>query len=157
MNKEFKKLLKYCEDNDIKVVFTDSEILKDYAAQNPEAARVMGFPDIDNNPTTQEIEIDKTQPEAIQFQNLKHELIEMRLMRSGMQYWPSHEIALKKEHEPFDFSQPIPQINMVRVGGYDNKYRQMPSPFEEQKPAKKGWHRRFFKPKAGIMSNKQGG
>jgi len=115
MDKEFTKLLKYCENNGLKIVFTDSRVLKDYSAMNPEAAKVMGFPDIDNNPKTKEILIDKTLPEETQINNLKHELIEMRLMNNGMEYWPAHEIALSEEKQPFDFTVPM-AIPMVKSG-----------------------------------------
>lgn len=148
MKQEMRKLIKYCENNDIKVVFTDSSVLHDYAAQNPEAAKVMGFPDIDNNTETKEILIDKTLPKETQITNLRHELIEMRLMRGGVQYWAAHEVALAKEKEPFDFSQPMCQeMNMVKVGKYDNKGQQ--SPALTKKP--KGWHRWFGKSSKGIV------
>jgi hypothetical protein len=151
MKNELKQLLKYCKDNDIKVVFTDSTILKDYAAQNPEAARVMGFPDIDNDTKTKEILIDKEMPEETQIANLKHELIEFRLMRNGMPYWDAHLISLRKEKEPFDFSQPMCQeINMVRVGNYDNRGF---APMEKPKKAR-GWRRWFTKSNKGIVRGK---
>ena len=128
VNKELKKLLKYCENNNIKVIFTDSGILHDYGAMNPEAAKTMGFPDIDNNPETKEILIDKTLPKETQIANLKHELIEMRLKQDGMEYWQAHLEALRREEDPFDFSQPMntKEINIIPVdyGG-------------------KRWHRRF--------------
>lgn len=136
MNKEFKKLLKYCKDNDIKVVFTDSEILRDYSAMNPEAAKVMGFPDFDNNPGTKEILIDETLPEETQVQNLKHELIEMRLMRSGMAYWDSHVISLAREKQPFNFSRPMSikqKVNMIPV----EEHRWEHEESEKQKSKKK--------------------
>ncbi len=129
---ELKDLLKYCKDNDIKVIFTDSEILKDYSAMNPEAARAMGFPDIDRNPETKEIEIDKREPKETQVKDLKHELVEMRLMRSGLSYWASHVEALKREKEPFDF-EPMPEATKtvsIEVRMPDNK------------PEKRSWWRR---------------
>ena len=148
VNKELKKLLKYCENNNIKVIFTDSGILHDYGAMNPEAAKTMGFPDVDNNLGTKEILIDKTQPKETQIANLKHELIEMRLMRGGVQYWPAHEVALVKEKEPFDFSQPMcREMNMVKVGNYDNRDS---APAEKPKKVR-GWHRWFGKSNKGIM------
>lgn len=114
MDKEFKELLKYCKGNGIKVVFTDSKILRDYGAMNPEAAKAMGFPDIDGNKKTKEILIDKTLPEETQIQNLKHELIEMRLMENGMEYWPAHLIALKAEKRSFNFDMAMPAIESKR-------------------------------------------
>ena len=137
MDKELKQLLKYCKDNDIKVVFTDSTILTDYAALNPEAAKVMGFPDIDNNPRTKEILIDETLPEEAQTQNLKHELIEMRLMQNGMEYWDAHTIALAREKQPFNFSRPMSvkqEINTIPV----EEHRWGHEESEKQKPKKKG-------------------
>lgn len=107
MVKELDKLVKYAEDNGLSVVFTDSEVLKDYAAMNPEAARAMGFPDYDSNTDTKEILIDKKVPEAEQVKNLKHELIEMRLMKEGMEYWDAHTISLRDEDKPFDYSKSI--------------------------------------------------
>ena len=151
MNKELKQLLKYCKNNNIKVVFTDSETLHDYGAINPEAARVMGFPDIDRNLETKEILIDKTLPKETQIANLKHELIEMRLMRNGMAYWDAHTISLVREKQPFDFSQPMyREMNMVRVGGYDNR-----GSVSTEKPKKvRGWRRWFSKPKKGIVKGR---
>jgi hypothetical protein len=127
MNKELNELLKYCEDNNIKVVFTDSKVLADYGAMNPEAAKAMGFPDIDNDTKTKEIEIDKTLPEETQTQNLKHELIEMALMQGGMEYWQAHTIALKGEAAPFKDWQKF-QVRAVNL----------PS----NKPEKRSWWRR---------------
>lgn len=108
MVEELGKLVKYAEDNGLSVVFTDSKILKDYAAMNPEAAKAMGFPDIDSKLETQEILVDKTVPEKEQIKNLKHELIELRLMREGSEYWSAHEISLRDEDKPFDYSKLIP-------------------------------------------------
>jgi len=153
MSKELKKLIKYCEDNHIKVVFTDSEVLKDYSAMNPEAAKAMGFPDIDGKSETKEIEIDKNLPEEMQVENLKHELIEMRLMRGGMQYWDAHTIALVREKEPFDFSQPMQQkVNVIEVGKYGEERERNPVSTDMQKPKRRRWVRRFQKfPSFGII------
>jgi hypothetical protein len=114
MDKELKQLLQYCKDNGIKVTFTDSKVLKDYAAMNPEAAAHLGFPKIRNN----EIEIDKTLPEGTQIKNLKHELIEWRLMESDLDYWPAHLIALKAENKPFDYSRPMFHAEPEQKGNF---------------------------------------
>ena len=100
---ELEKLVKYAKKQGIAVKFVDSKILKDYAGMNPEAAEAMGFPDYDGDKRTKEILIDRTLPEETQTRNLKHELVEMRLMQKGMKYWEAHEIALDKEKEPFDY------------------------------------------------------
>ena len=92
-DKEFEKLLKYCEENSIVVTFVDSRRLHDYAAMNPDAAKAMEFHHIKPN----EIEIDRTMPEETQCRNLKHELIELRLMNEGKGYWESHREALRGE------------------------------------------------------------
>lgn len=103
MQEELDKLVQYANNNDFRVVF-NSKVLKDYAGMNPEAARDIGFPDIDKDESTQEIIIDNSLPLETQVANLKHELVEVKLMRSGMQYWQAHELALKSEKEPFDYS-----------------------------------------------------
>ncbi len=107
MQNELNRLVQYCKDNGITVIFTDSKVLKDYAAMNPEAAKSMGFPDIDNKIETKEILIDKNVPEVEQVKNLKHELIEMKLMQEGLQYWDAHTIALRDEDRPFDYTQSV--------------------------------------------------
>jgi len=114
MEKELKQLLNYCKDNGIKVTFTDSKVLFDYAAMNPEAAAKLGYPKIRNN----EIEIDKTMPEETQIKNLKHELIEWRLMEADLDYWPAHLIALKAENKPFDYSQPMFHAEPEQKGNF---------------------------------------
>jgi hypothetical protein len=103
MQEELDKLVQYAESNGFKVVF-DSKVLKDYAGMNPEAARAIGFPDIDKDESTREIIIDNSLPLETQVANLKHELVEYKLMKQGMQYWQAHELALKSEKEPFDYS-----------------------------------------------------
>ena len=113
VNEELQKLIKYSNDNGIEVIFTDEKTLHDYAALNPEAARIFGFPDIDNKLETKEILIDKNVSEAEQVKNLKHELIEMRLMREGMEYWDAHTIALRDEVKPFDYSESMPSTEFT--------------------------------------------
>jgi len=93
MKKHFKDLLDWCKSKDIKVTFTDSRVLKDYAALNPAIAKKMGFKNIEKN----EILIDVELPEDTQFKNLIHELIEHELMQDGEPYWSAHQKALKAE------------------------------------------------------------
>ena len=107
MQEELNKLVQYANSNGYKVIF-NSKVLKDYAGMNPEAAKDIGFPDIDGNSKTQEIIIDDGLPLETQVANLKHELTEVKLMRQGMVYWQAHELALKSENEDFNYNAVIP-------------------------------------------------
>jgi hypothetical protein len=93
MTKHFEDLLAWCKSKGIKVTFTDSRRLKDYAGMNPAIAKKMGFTDIKKN----EILIDVELPEDTQLKNLIHELIEKELMDDGDSYWVAHNKALKAE------------------------------------------------------------
>ena len=93
MKKSFADLLEWCKSKGIKVTFTDSRVLKDYAGMNPSIAKKMGFKNIKEN----EILIDVELPEDTQFKNLIHELIEKELMDDGDSYWTAHNKALKAE------------------------------------------------------------
>lgn len=93
MKKHFEDLLAWCKSKGIKVTFTDSRTLKDYAGMNPVIDKKMGFKKIDKN----EILIDVELPEDVQFKNLIHELVEQELMRDGDTYWQAHTKALKAE------------------------------------------------------------
>jgi hypothetical protein len=98
MTKHFEDLLAWCKSKGIKVTFTDSRTLKDYAGMNPVIAKKMGFKNIDKN----EILIDVQLPEDVQFRNLVHELIEQELMRDGDSYWEAHKKSLAAEKWAMD-------------------------------------------------------
>lgn len=150
MQNELNKLQQYATDNGITVVFTDSAVLKDYAAMNPEAARAMGFPDIDNKLETKEILVDKTVPEKEQVKNLKHELIEMKLMKEGLEYWPSHEIALRDENKPFDYTQSITAIQPTPLpASFSSQYSVPITPIKKKK-RNKAWFKKGHR--KGIAS-----
>ena len=162
MDNELSRLIQYSKDNGIEVVFTDSEVLRDYAAMNPEAAKAMGFPDVDNNTETKEILIDKTVSETEQVKNLKHELIEMRLMQEGLEYWPAHETALRDESKVFDYSKPIESVESVETMEPEpaSPVDYYPQPVIPAAPASifptkkakrnKGWFKKgYHKPRAG--------
>lgn len=70
------------------------ETLKDYAAMNPAAAKVIGY-DMPNN----EIQINAHWNTEIKdrYHNLHHELQEMGLMEKGDSYWQAHVDSLKGE------------------------------------------------------------
>jgi hypothetical protein len=93
VKKHFEDLLEWCKSKGIKVTFTDSKRLSDYAAMQPTVAKKLGFKDIKEN----EILIDVELPENTQFKNLIHELIEKELMDDGEEYWSAHKKALKAE------------------------------------------------------------
>jgi hypothetical protein len=146
-SKEFDKLLAYCKENDIIVTFVDSRRLRDYSGMNPDAAKVMEFHNIRPN----EIEIDRTMPEETQCRNLKHELIEKRLMDEGMNYWQAHTYALAKEDEPFDYSMPmnIHEVKMIPVEEHDWESEESEKP--KPKPKKK---RRPLLARFGLIKSK---
>lgn len=96
MISKLKKLLDWCNSKNIKVTFTTSEELLDYAGMNPAIAKEMGFKGIEEN----EILIDDGLPEDTQFKNLVHELIEQELLWDAEQYWVAHKKALKSEKWP---------------------------------------------------------
>lgn len=149
-SKEFEKLLEYCEENGIVVRFVDSRTLKDYAGENPAAAKVMGFHNIKSN----EIEIDRTMPEETQCRNLKHELVELRLMNGGMEYWQAHVKALEAEKHPFDFSTPmnIHEANVIPVEEHHWGHEEHEeSERRKPKPKKK---RRSLLARFGILKSK---
>jgi hypothetical protein len=82
-----------CEKKGIKVEFVGDDVLQDYIGMNSEAAKAMGFKMPPNT-----IYVSKTLHAKIKYETLVHEMVEMGLMREGRKYWPSHLVALKKEH-----------------------------------------------------------
>jgi len=101
MKKHFEDLLAWCKSKGIKVTFTDSKTLHDYAALNPPIAKKLGFKNIKKN----EILIDKGMPEETQYKNLIHELVEQELLRDGEAYWPAHLKSLSAEQWPLKKAQ----------------------------------------------------
>lgn len=94
--KDLEELIKYAESKNYKVEFVGKEELHDYAGMNPEAAKAMGYEDIEHN----ELQLDKYQDEETQAVNLRHEIIEKNLMKAGLKYFPAHVTALKLEGVP---------------------------------------------------------
>ena len=91
--KELEELVKYAESKGYKVEFVGKDELHDYAGMNFEAAKVMGYEDIEHN----EFKIDRNETEGVQAETLRHEIIEKNLMKAGLKYYPAHVIALKLE------------------------------------------------------------
>ena len=90
---ELAKLIEYAESKGIKVRFPEEITKSDYAGMNSEAARLMGYENIEHN----EILIDGALSIDRQVANLRHEIIEKNLMKAGMKYYPAHVIALRLE------------------------------------------------------------
>jgi len=93
VKKHFEDLLAWCKSKGIKVRFTTSKELSDFAAMNPGAAKKMGFKNIKKD----EMLIDVELPEDVQFRNLIHELIENELIADGDSYWVAHKKSLAAE------------------------------------------------------------
>jgi len=90
----FERLAEQARQMGYRVVFVKPRVLHDYAGMNPEAARVMGYPMPAN-----EIRIVDEMDWKDNYRTLKHELVEMGLMKGGMRYYPAHVMALRYEHE----------------------------------------------------------
>lgn len=88
-----KDLLSWCSSKGIKVRFVGEKELADFAGMNPEAAKKFGYKDIKKD----ELLIDVTLPEDVQFKNLIHELVENEMIADGDPYWVAHKKALKAE------------------------------------------------------------
>jgi hypothetical protein len=93
MTNKMKELLTWRESKGIKVKFVTEKELADFAGMNPEAAKKFGYKGIKKD----ELLIDVTLPEDIQFKNLIHELVENELIADGDPYWEAHTKALKAE------------------------------------------------------------
>ena len=66
--------------------------LHDYAGMNPEAAKVMGWPDKDKA-----ILVDEHQPQKTEVKDVVHEVVEVEEMKQGETYHDAHFDALKAE------------------------------------------------------------
>lgn len=90
--KELAELVAYAKANGDHVDFVGNKILHDYAATNPEFDKLTGWP---AKPGT--YQVNKNQDVPLQVQDLRHELIEDPLMKSGVPYGIAHPIALRLE------------------------------------------------------------
>ena len=88
--KKFTKVVESLEHEPVEM--KGNKDLKDYAGMNPEAAKVMGWPDKDHA-----IELDEHQSEAVRVKNLVHETVEQEHMKQGDSYHDAHIEALKAE------------------------------------------------------------
>ena len=97
---QINELVTYLEKSGMQVEFVGNKTLHDYAGMNPEAAKTMGWQNRGN-----EIQIDKNLPIKRQLDNLRHEIVEMDLMKSGDSYADAHIVALQLEKVPLTTSQ----------------------------------------------------
>jgi len=77
----------------VSVILSDD--LRDYAGMNYEVGRLLGFPISENS-----IHVDRSMSGKKLFQTLKHEIVEVNLMKKGLSYWESHCQALIEEQSP---------------------------------------------------------
>ena len=92
LHEQWVALVAYAHQHGLTVKLVPCEQVHDYAAMNPEAGKVMGVP-ISKN----EIWIDRSLSKAEQVRDLRHELVEINLMKEGKKYWDAHCLALKRE------------------------------------------------------------
>lgn len=85
---------KYLKRHHVKVDFVGDRILKDYAGMNYYSAKKFHFPF--HHPKNV-ILIDKNESKTRQRRDIKHEVVEMEMMKHGYSYWKAHETALRKE------------------------------------------------------------
>jgi hypothetical protein len=100
---EMEGLLGECRKRGVRVEFVPTNITRDYIGMNSEAAKAMGFEwpvELGEKPSGDWILIDKDLKAQEKEETLRHEMVEMDLMRGGAKYFPAHDIALKKERRP---------------------------------------------------------
>jgi hypothetical protein len=92
----YRELKTKANESGISVKDVPYEILKDYAAMNPSFADQIGYKMPDN-----EIQLNREWNTSAKdrYENLRHELAEMRSMGKGEDYWVAHNEALEVEDE----------------------------------------------------------
>jgi hypothetical protein len=90
---QYWQLKRFSEAHGLKVKTLGNDKLHDYAGMNDEAADEFGMPFPRRTVATQ--------PESWErkYKDLKHELVERRLMEKGWKYFPAHKRALEAEEE----------------------------------------------------------
>ncbi|MFA5049285.1 MAG: hypothetical protein WC516_09740 [Patescibacteria group bacterium] len=95
---KYSQLRNYCKANKIKVKEVGSKVLHDFGGMNDEAAKKFGFRKMKDK----SILLDRYAKSDRKYRDLKHELVEMRLMETKrMPYWSAHKRALKSESKPY--------------------------------------------------------
>ena len=83
--------------------------LHDYAGMNPEAAKVMGWPDKDKA-----ILVDEHQPQKTEVKDVVHEVVEVEEMKQGESYHDAHLDALKAETTIKTPEQLVNKVKQIR-------------------------------------------
>jgi len=98
---KFQQLLDLCNSVGISVVLLFDGELKDYAALHTIIGRQLGFSldgqEMPDNTVYLDGNFVRGGKHKVRCQNLKHEMIEMDLMRKGMNCWVAHCLALEEE------------------------------------------------------------
>lgn len=100
---EMEELLGECRKRGVRVEFVPTSVTRDYIGMNSEAAKTMGFEwptEFGEKPGGDWILIDRDLSAQDKEETLRHEMVEMDLMKGGIKYFPAHDIALKKERRP---------------------------------------------------------
>jgi hypothetical protein len=100
-----------------RVELNGNKELHDYAGMNPEAAKVMGWPDEHHA-----IQLDKNQSENTQVKNLVHETIEQEEMKQGESYHDAHVEALRAETTVETPEQLVIKVNQIRKEKTEKPY-----------------------------------
>ena len=94
--KKLDDLARKCRRAGVKVRFVPGSRLKDFAGQNDEASKKMGFHKLPDDTVL----IDRDMPVRSQYRNLLHEVEEMvRMEKLGQSYWKAHLAALCAEKQ----------------------------------------------------------
>jgi len=103
---KFQQLLNQCDSVGVSVILLFANELRDYAALHTAIGRQLGFTLDGNEMPDNTVYLDGNFSRGgkykVRYQNLKHEIMEMELMKQGMNYWEAHCLSLieeKKEEE----------------------------------------------------------
>ncbi len=95
---KYSELRKYCRSRGIRVKEVGAKLLHDYSGMNDEAAKKLGFRKMKDK----SVYLDRYANSERKYKDLKHELVEMRLMENKRYpYWKAHKVALKAEKKPY--------------------------------------------------------
>lgn len=100
---KFQQLLNDCDNVGISVILLFGNELRDYAAIHTIIGRQLGFSldgqEMPDNTIYLDGNFSRGGKYKVRYQNLKHEMVEMELMKKGVSYWNAHLISLKEEME----------------------------------------------------------